>query len=955
LESLPDVAAVGITDYFSVDGYRKVVEFKKAGRLPDISLILPNVELRLDNLLYRTKDETEPPRRLNLHVIFSDEISPNEIEEHFLRELPFNYIGKPQATNEEWKASRPQIEQLGKRIREQQPTFKGTDFEVGCTVVTVDVNDVKRALEGKPSIFKHKYIVVLAEEHLSFMSWEGQDHQVRKVLVSGADAIFSGSPDTREWALGRKDLNVEEFVREFETLKPCIHGCDAHQIDKIGRPDLQRFCWIKADPTFEGLRQILFEPGERVYIGERPPSLKHEFQVIDSITVTGAPDWFAFAPIPISADLAAIIGGRGAGKSALAEILAFAGGSDVFRKPAKENKDTFLYKASLRSPRNMFPVTRAELTLRWRAGDPDTTKIGDDLQTSISKEKVKYLPQKFVEQLCAPENTEQIEREIEKVIFQRIRKTDRLGASDFSELRILTTKSIAVKKDDLRRQIEALNRSIYEGFQKAAQKDPKRSQLAKKESELAELTKQAPTLPEENKADLVQLDSLDQAKSVIEAEIVTLNGTLSTIEELKALFSTFENQVRDFNSRVADLLGAVGLSEKVESLTIKMPPRATVDELLESRRATIDERIERLTAGDNNETIDKITESISRLKEKLNLSVARRQEYDKFQNDKKALAENTASLAKEIREIEHILEPHLATQRTLRIEKYLDFFDILAEERGALERLYEPLREALSTGGDTDKRLTFVAKILFDAANHAEKAMGLLDSRKRKNPYHSQEELENAIKKTMTKIENFGYERARTRDAVVEFRNSFLTDTDGNKIEFKDQLRDKRTEEDFNNWFYDVSNFSVSYSIKFDDKELQLLSPGQKGIVLLLVYLEVEQQDNRPLIIDQPEDNLDSLSVYASLIDYFRKRKKKRQIIIITHNPNLVLNTDAEQILIAHFDGAGNPRIEYRSGALEDVVSAGGQPSIREEICSVLEGGEEAFMRREKKYSLGAP
>jgi hypothetical protein len=103
LESIPDLAVIGITDYFSVDGYREVVEFKKAGRLPKVSLILPNVELRLDNLVYRTKDETEPPRRLNLHVIFSDEISPGEIEEHFLRELRFNYIGKPQATNEVWK------------------------------------------------------------------------------------------------------------------------------------------------------------------------------------------------------------------------------------------------------------------------------------------------------------------------------------------------------------------------------------------------------------------------------------------------------------------------------------------------------------------------------------------------------------------------------------------------------------------------------------------------------------------------------------------------------------------------------------------------------------------------------------------------------------------------------------------------------------------------------------
>ena len=97
---------------------------------------------------------------------------------------------------------------------------------------------------------------------------------------------------------------------------------------------------------------------------------------------------------------------------------------------------------------------------------------------------------------------------------------------------------------------------------------------------------------------------------------------------------------------------------------------------------------------------------------------------------------------------------------------------------------------------------------------------------------------------------------------------------------------------------------------------------------------------------------MDSLSVYASLIEYFRKRKKTRQIIIITHNPNLVVNTDAEQIIIADFDGARNPHIQYRGGALEDTATSAGEPSIREGVCRVLEGGKEAFLKRERKYSL---
>jgi predicted nucleic acid-binding Zn-ribbon protein/predicted ATPase len=954
MESLSDVSVLGITDYFSVDGYRAVRAFKKDGRLGNVDLVLPNLELRLDNLVYRSKNEAEPPRRLNLHVIFSDEVLPDTIEEHFLRQLRFNYIGNPQGKNEIWNASQTQIEELGKRIKRDQPTFKGSDFEVGCTVITVDVNDVKEALEGRSSLFRNKYLVVLAEEHLSLISWEGQDHQVRKVLLQGADAVFSGSPETRLWAIGKKDLDADQFKCEFRTLKPCIHGSDAHRLDKIGSPDDSRYCWIKADPTFEGLRQILFEPDDRVYIGEKPPSLKHDYQVIESIKITGAPDWFGDGAIPLNADLISIIGGRGTGKSALAELIAFAGGSGVFRKPSKENKDSFLYKASIRSPRNMSPITGASILLTWRNGDPENARIGEDLQTPMPKERVSYLPQKFVEQLCAPENTENLEREIERVIFQRIPKTDRLGASDFKELWQLTSKAIAVKKNDLQTEIEALNRSIYEGFRKISQRASKQSQLGKKESELRELLKKAPSLLPENKADAEELDKLGSTRSDLEARVVKLNESLSMIEELRALFSTFEKQVLAFNSRVLGLLKSVGLEDEALTLAVQTPSGLTVAAILDARKVSINKQIQELSAGGTHESIEGLNKTITNIQEKLNLSASRKQEYDKFQTDRKALEETIASLKREIADIDQNVAAILKEERASRVERYLDFFDVLTEERAALEKLYDPLRNALSQGGETDKKLTFVSKIAFNAAKHATSAMDLLDTRKRKCPYGDKEELEVAIKKSMATIENFGYKREKTREAILELRNSFLRDADGNDITFADQLRKEKTEEDFNNWFFDLSNFSVAYSIKFDDKDLQLLSPGQKGIVLLLVYLEVDQEDSRPLIIDQPEDNLDSLSVYSSLIEYFRKRKKTRQIIIITHNPNLVVNTDAEQIVIADFDGIRNPHIQYNSGALEDTIGSDQEPGIREGVCRVLEGGREAFLRREQKYAISA-
>jgi ABC-type cobalamin/Fe3+-siderophores transport system ATPase subunit len=116
----------------------------------------------------------------------------------------------------------------------------------------------------------------------------------------------------------------------------------------------------------------------------------------------------------------------------------------------------------------------------------------------------------------------------------------------------------------------------------------------------------------------------------------------------------------------------------------------------------------------------------------------------------------------------------------------------------------------------------------------------------------------------------------------------------------------------------------------------------------------MDEDDTRPLLIDQPEGNLDNSSVYKQLVPYIRKAKKRRQIILITHNPNLVVATDAEQIIIATANRPGNqpyPRITYDSGGLEHSVS-GDSFGVREAVCLLLEGGEAAFKARENRYSL---
>lgn len=103
--------------------------------------------------------------------------------------------------------------------------------------------------------------------------------------------------------------------------------------------------------------------------------------------------------------------------------------------------------------------------------------------------------------------------------------------------------------------------------------------------------------------------------------------------------------------------------------------------------------------------------------------------------------------------------------------------------------------------------------------------------------------------------------------------------------------------------------------------EIRKLSPGTRGIVLLLLYLALDDADHRPLIIDQPEENLDPKSVNDELVPLFQKAKERRQVVMVTHNANLVVNVDADQILVADVDpnaGVGLPSISYSSGGLDE-------------------------------------
>ena len=100
-----------------------------------------------------------------------------------------------------------------------------------------------------------------------------------------------------------------------------------------------------------------------------------------------------------------------------------------------------------------------------------------------------------------------------------------------------------------------------------------------------------------------------------------------------------------------------------------------------------------------------------------------------------------------------------------------------------------------------------------------------------------------------------------------------------------------------------------------------------------------------PLVIDQPEENLDNESVYRMLVPCIKKAKEQRQVIIVTHNPNLAVVCDADQVIYCEMDKPAGNRITYTTGAIEN-------PVINRHIVDVLEGTRPAFEMRDAKYKI---
>lgn len=726
-------------------------------------------------------------------------------------------------------------------------------------------------------------------------------------------------------------------------------------MDRLGKTIL----WVKADPIFAGLKQILNEPESRIFLGDSPPNYKHDHKVISKISVPTSNGWFADRfSLELNRDLITIIGGRGSGKSALAEAIAYGAGSK------DDSDDAFFKKAA----KHKSSITGTKIHLDW--ADSATKTEFEVGKLDLDKGLVRYLPQGAVEELCSPQNSEKLRKQIENVIFQALDETHRMGASDFDELQNRVLGEFQFEKDQITGSITELNSKISNILKLLKNLPEKEKQLGDKKEELGKLLKSLPELPPQDKKGQEELSKLLEAKKKFETKIVEFQTKLTKISEIETKVKIFKVKAKEFRDEIGVLLLDIQISET-------QPFDVAVDEagikvLLEKKKTEIASQIKTLREGEKKDVAAilgiPVGEIVFNNLQVLNQGIDDKQKETKafettklkYQQQKKMaldLENSIKALESEIKKIRAESLPEKKRLETDRIKVYSSYFDLIKNEKAKIEQLYKPLQESLLAGTDTDKKLVFEAQINYRLSHHIKSGLELIDRTRKGNFRES-----NSLKKILNEMaENFSrgdYEKKVIDGQLAIVLNAFVT-FEATSIQIEEQLRENKSLEDFYNWLFDPTYFEIISSLKFDDTDLYLLSPGQKGIILLMLYLEIDKADYRPLIIDQPEENLDNLSVYTDLIDYFRDRKQYRQIIMVTHNPNLVVNTDSEQIIVANYQGKRTPRLDYCSGSLEDQAKAipdvqveKFEDGIIEQVCSILEGGEPAFESRKKKYQI---
>lgn len=754
---------------------------------------------------------------------------------------------------------------------------------------------------------------------------------------------------------------------------PLVICSDNHDIKNYS---IKENCWIKADPTFEGLKQIIYEPEERVYIGESPDIIQkvldNRTKYIKSIKIqakTGYDGkygkWFDNIEIPINSELIAIIGNKGSGKSAISDIISLCG--------YYQNQDDFSFLKAKKF-RDGKHAKSFEAILKWESGDEDPKGL-DDNTSNGQLEKVKYLPQGYFERLTNEiSSTKEFQKEIENVVFTHLEEDRKIGYLSFEELIESKKKNVEQEITLLKVELNSINDSIIKLENKLSNtyKGSIENKIKLKKEELVALIEPIsvidpnldPIIADQNKSTLEEIGKINKV-------IETLDNLIVQKQKVKQNILIELNEIKNFKQEIAQKINEFRYFVE-QKKTLCQKYNFTIDDIFEIKfnlkqiDTLIENRSIELTnikielgeeKSDSSENIS-LTKQLINAKEqlineqnKLDTPLKKYQHYlaDKKNWEGKRLKiqgnEDTPDtllyLEKELKYIESQLQFDIELQRNNRIILTERIFD----KKQDIILIYKSVKTKIDSIINDNVDLLHEYKININAAlslfpNFRDDFFRNINQGVA-GTYYTKENGTAELNKIIAEID------FDDKESVVLFLNSIIEsihcdkrDRQNNTKRFlEDQVKNPL---DLYNNLFSLDFLNYNYQLKQGDKNLDQLSPGEKGALLLIFYLLLDN-NNIPLIIDQPEDNLDNNSVANILVPFIRKAKRKRQIILVTHNPNLAVVSDAEQIIYVNIDKQHDNEFTFKSGSIEN-------REINECIVKVLEGAMPAFNKRKQKY-----
>lgn len=957
------IAVIGITDYMTIDGYEKLLDIQKNQDKPrlDSILLIPNIE-------FRCSPQTKDGSALNIHLLV-DVAEYDHVDKikKSLRNLRITYKGQT------YGCIRNELINFAKA---QNPVLRDdAAYRFGIEQFKPAYKDVFQWLDDDEWLKTHSVVgVANGKDGISGLPLDSFA-ATRDELLSRSHFVFSGNPADRLHYLGLKDGHpVSEIKRQYISLKPCLHGSDAHSLERLFEPDKQRYCWIKADPTFLGLVQAIKEPADRTFIGELPEKLREVVEnktyFIDSVEVkkiegSSIPeDWLAGCRVLLNHDLVAIIGNKGSGKSALADVIALLGNSRQKEHFSFLQKNRFRGKSGYGDPAKQFTGK-----IEWLDKSQEERRLSDD-PPDEKVQLVRYIPQGHFEDLCNDHiagRTGAFEKELRTVIFDHAGDALRLGALDFDQLIEQQESGYRDQLGEYRKDLARLNLEI-ENIE--TQRQPQVKQLlqellALKKRQIEEhnsinnkpvvVLKPSEQLSNEQQQAAISLDGITEKLKRLEEEALSNTSTQASfaakskaIQAVRERLRTLEKQYKQFQDDTAKDLEVLGV--KLHELVTLTVNQLILDEVAAKVPQEQQSLMEK--SSQNEQAKQSLYNEQSALKTKLN------EPQLLYQNSLKAIElweeklreltgapdapETLKGIENRIAQLDELPEL-LKMKQTQRQNLSGEIFDILNTQRKAREDLFKPVQDLIQNNKliREEYKLQFQATLggSLDALSSALFAL----IKQTSGEFKGEDEGPAFVKRFS---EQFDLSQKLDVLKFVEEINTKIHEAASGKntdaIGIASILKKDRASSSVYDLLYGLSYLEPRYSLLFQDTQIEQLSPGQRGALLLIFYLLVDKGRN-PIILDQPEENLDNETVVSLLVPVVSEAKKKRQIIMVTHNPNLAVVCDAEQIIYSSFDRKRASKIEYVSGSIEN-------PIINSHVVNVLEGTKPAFNNRRIKY-----